>query len=96
MLLRRGALVFAAVVLGSLGFAGVASAATYTVNDTHDFAQSPTAASGSCTSTASTCTLRAAVQASNQNGGSNTINVPAGTYNLTNTTNPGTTPCSAR
>ena len=97
MLLRRGALALAVVVLGSLGFAGVASAATFTVNDSRDLAQSPTASSGSCTSTASTCTLRAAIMAANQNGGSNTINVPAGTYNVSNsstTTGSGYTECA--
>ena len=88
MLRRRGFLA-AATVIASLGFASAASAATYNVNDTRDFPQSTTAASGACVSTASTCTLRAAIQASNENGGSNTINVAAGTYNLSNTSSTG-------
>ena len=83
MRLRRRSLLFAATALASLGLASTASAATFTVNDSRDLPQSTSASAGSCVSTASTCTLRAAVQAANENGGSNTINVPAGTYNLT-------------
>ena len=84
MVPRRGFLV-AATAIASLGFASAASAATYTVNDTRDLPQSTTASAGQCVSTASpaTCTLRAAIQAANENGGANTINVPAGTYGLT-------------
>ena len=90
VLLRRRGLLVAVVASASLGFASAASAATYTVNDQRDLPQSPTAASGSCISTGSTCTLRAAVEAANQNGGSSTINVPAGTYPLSSAgeTNP--------
>ena len=75
---RPGVVLATGVTL--LGFASVANAATFTVNDTRDLAQSGSASSGACVSTASTCTLRTAIQAANQNGGSNTINLPAGTY----------------
>ena len=96
MLWRRGAVLLAVAVLGSLIFAGVAGAATYTVNDQRDLPQSATASPGSCTSTASpaTCTLRAAIQAANETGGSNTINVPAGTYPITNASSNGSSTCS--
>ena len=97
LMLRRRGLLVAATVVASLGFASAASAATYTVNDTRDFPQKPTAPAGSCTSTAGTCTLRAAVMASNENGGSNTINLPAGTYlvnNSSSTTGSGYTECA--
>ena len=86
-LLRGRTLTILAVVgLWVVGSAAAASAATFTVNDTRDLAQSGTAAPGTCVSTASTCTVRAAFQAANQNGGSNTINVPAGTYPINSTT----------
>ena len=73
-------------VLGCLASAAAAGAATYNVNDTRDLAQSSTASPGTCVSTAQTCTLRAAVQAANQSGGSNTVNLPAGTYPIDSST----------
>ena len=88
---RRG-LIVAAIAFASLGFASAAGAATYTVNDNRDLAQSSTAASGACVSTASTCTLRTAIQAANENGGSNTINVPAGTYPISSSNSGSTNP----
>ncbi len=67
------ALVTTAVV--ALMGAGVASAATYTVNTTTDSA-TPCSSSGSCS-------LRGAVIAADSAGGSSTIDVPAGLYKLT-------------
>ena len=89
---RRG-LVAVATACASLGFVSAASAATYTVNDTRDLAQSGTASSGACVSTASTCTLRAAITASNQNGGPSSISLPAGTYPINSSTST-TTGCT--
>jgi uncharacterized repeat protein (TIGR01451 family) len=95
MLSRRALVLLAATTLGVLGMTGVAAAATYNVNDPGDYAQ----ASGhtDCYSThGGTCTLRAAVQSANEQGGANTINLPANTYPLTqgslevNTPNGGT------
>ena len=78
---RRRVLPLVVVALASLASAGAASAATYTVNDTRDLTQSTAgAAAGTCVSTGSTCTLRSAVEAANENGGASTINLPAGTY----------------
>jgi uncharacterized repeat protein (TIGR01451 family)/CSLREA domain-containing protein len=56
-----------------------ASAATFTVNSTSDAALG----TPSSTTCPSTCTLREAVQAADNAGGSDTINLPAGTYTLT-------------
>ena len=95
VLARRGLLVVAATLLLSAALASAASAASYTVNDTRDLAQSSTAAPGSCVSTASTCTLRAAVQAANQNGGASTINLPAGTYPIDTGTSASSAPTVA-
>lgn len=82
MLSRRAWLVLVVAALGMLGSAGVASAATYTVNDQSDAPlASPT--NKSCQTATGTCTLRAAVQASDNNGGPNTIVLPAGDYKLT-------------
>ena len=91
---RRKVLLVGVTAVAALGCASAASAATYTVNDTRDFPQSTTAASGACVSTAGTCTLRTAFQASNENGGSNTINVPAGTYPITNASDNDTGQCN--
>lgn len=83
MLSRRVGTLLAATALGVLGSAGVASAATFTVNDTTD-APLATSTSTACSSThGGTCTLRAAVQAADNTGGANTIVVPAGTYTYT-------------
>src|SRR5690242_8835868 len=67
--------VLAAVVLVFVCATGDALAANYTVTTTSD------AVDGGCT--AGTCTLRDAVLAANAAGGSSTITLPAGTYNLT-------------
>jgi hypothetical protein len=76
-----------------LGLASNASAATYTVTDSADAALS-SPASTSCASTdGGKCTLRAAVQAADNAGGSNTISIPAGTYKLV-VAPTGTTPAS--
>jgi hypothetical protein len=77
----RGA---AIVVSGLLCFAGAqaAQAEVFVVNSTADV---PVAKLGEhvCVSTADTCTLRAAVQEADIDGGTNTIIVPAGHYKLT-------------
>ena len=64
-----------------------AGSKTFTVNATHD-APLATGASTTCKANTATglCTLRAAVEASDNNQGHvNTINLPAGTYLLTGT-----------
>ena len=92
MLRRRGSLALAVALLGSLVLAGVASAATYNVTDTRDLTQSGAgAAAGTCVSTASTCTLRAAIEAANENGGASTINLGPGTYPINSSTGQGAT-----
>jgi hypothetical protein len=79
----RGA---AVVVSGVLCFAGAgaqaAHAEVFVVNSTADL---PVAKLGEhiCISTADTCTLRAAVQEADIDGGANKIIVPAGYYRLT-------------
>jgi CSLREA domain-containing protein/uncharacterized repeat protein (TIGR01451 family) len=72
---RRRLLVWVLMVLGGLGFAGSASASTFTVTTTAD------SNDGSCTT--SKCSLRDAVVAADHAGGSSTIDVPAGVYKLT-------------
>jgi hypothetical protein len=72
----------AMIAIGALGLAGAADAASFTVDSTRD---APLAVSSSttCASTQEgTCTLRAAVQAADNSGGSNTISLPAGQYKL--------------
>lgn len=70
------------VVLGlgvALGVPGrVAEAATYVVDTTSD-----NAGLTACTASPGDCSLRGAIIAANAAGGSDTITVPAGTYNLT-------------
>jgi uncharacterized repeat protein (TIGR01451 family) len=61
------------------GSTAMASAATFTVSSPTDAALSNPAS----TSCPATCTLREAVQASDNVGGANTITVPAGSYKLT-------------
>jgi CSLREA domain-containing protein len=74
------------VVAGALCFAGAgaqaAHAATFAVNSTAD---QPDANAGDhlCITDAATCTLRAAVQEANADGGANTILIPHGRYRLT-------------
>jgi CSLREA domain-containing protein len=74
------------VVAGTLCFAGAgaqaAQAATFVVNSTAD---QPDANPGDhmCTTDAAACTLRAAVQEANADGGANTILIPRGRFRLT-------------
>jgi CSLREA domain-containing protein len=76
----------ALVLAGALCFAGAsaqaAHAATFVVNSTAD---QPDANPGDhmCNTDAATCTLRAAVQEANADGGANTILIPGGRYRLT-------------
>jgi len=71
-----------AVTALALALPGTASAATFAVNTTAD-----TTTPGGCT-TDPVCSLRDAVTAANAlGGGGATINVPAGTYTLTSSTN---------
>jgi CSLREA domain-containing protein len=78
----RGA---AVVLAGALCFAGAgaqaAHAADFVVNSTADL---PDAKPGDhlCVTAATTCTLRAATQEANADGGANTISVPRGYYRL--------------
>lgn len=72
---RRLPLALLGSTILALAGAGAASAATYTVNTTTDSA-TPCTGSGSCS-------LRGAVIAADNAGGSSTINVPAGLYKLT-------------
>ena len=65
--------------------APITPTATITVNTTTDSARLPI--SGQCNGVSGDCSLREAVLKSNATAGSNQINVPAGTYNLT-VTNP--------
>src|SRR5947208_14427054 len=80
---RLGALLTAAAWLMSGVAPAWGVAQTYNVNSTADLANSsPT--SKVCATATGACTLRAAIQASNANtSGTNTINLPAGTYRLT-------------
>lgn len=85
MLWSRVRVLLAVCVLGVFGMAGVARAATFTVNDQNDASLTPST-SNTCQSTdpgPHNCTLRAAVQAADNNGGANTITLPSGTYTLT-------------
>lgn len=70
------------VPLAFLALTGVASAASFSVNEATD---SPLANSAgtTCASATGGCTLRAAVQAADNAGGSSTITLPAGDYKLT-------------
>lgn len=81
------------LLLLALTFSLSVQAATFTVNSTADV-QDANLGNGICETAVGNgiCTLRAAIQEANVLGGVNTINVPAGTYNLTianlSTTNP--------
>ncbi len=63
--------------------ASAASAAMFTVNDPNDFPLSGTAGSACSSTDGGSCTLRAAVQAADKTGGTNTITLPTGDYKLT-------------
>ena len=62
-------------------FAVPLHAATFTVNTMADTADA-LPGNGSCADSLGACSLRAAVMEANASGGSDTISVPAGTYNL--------------
>ncbi len=82
-MLRGRALLIVAAAVALLATPGVASAASYTVNDTGDFPLANPAGT-SCVSThGGSCTLRAAVQAADNSGGASSITLPAGTCTLT-------------
>jgi len=72
----------AASLLVALVSAGAAQAASFTVNDANDAALSNPAGTACVSTNSGGCTLRAAVQAADNTGGSNTITLPAGTFTL--------------
>ncbi len=77
------ALVGAAFLLGG-GVAAWGAVQTFVVNSTADVANSsPTSKVCATAGTNPVCTLRAAIQASNANSGTDTISLPAGVYTLT-------------
>ena len=76
---RRGALAFVAALLLTLAFATQASAATYTVNTTDDTSDAGTG-DGVCADGAAKCSLRAAIEESNDNETADVITLPAGRY----------------
>jgi CSLREA domain-containing protein len=79
---RIGLLLAVAWLLGLLGPATPARAATFTVTDVTDAPQA-SGFTGQCVSTLGTCTLRAALQAATDVGGANEVHVQvAGTYLL--------------
>lgn len=77
--LVRGTTVVVTTLLGLAG-APSALAATFDVNSTADAALGGAV---TCAGAGSECTLRAAIQAADAAGGTNTITLPAGTYTLT-------------
>lgn len=77
--LVRGTTVVVTTLLGLAG-APSALAASFDVNSTADAALGGAV---TCAGAGSECTLRAAVQAADAAGGTNTITLPAGTYTLT-------------
>ncbi|HXA28126.1 MAG TPA: putative Ig domain-containing protein [Candidatus Angelobacter sp.] len=68
-------------LFGVLSHTLVANATNFTVDTTLDLHVTPS--NSTTCNTAGTCSLRAAIEASNNAGGTNTITVPSGTYNLT-------------
>src|SRR4051812_44147113 len=89
MTFRRNSLAFLAVLMACAFAAGPAQAASFTVNDTRDLVDL-TPGDGICDAdetAAVACTLRAAVQETNglnDIAPSHTINLPAGTYSISN------------
>jgi predicted outer membrane repeat protein len=83
VLVRRAVLLLAVSALGVLAWGGVASAASFTVNDPTDAALATSTDTNCASTNGGSCTLRAAVQAADNSGDSSTITVPAGTYKLT-------------
>jgi CSLREA domain-containing protein len=80
----------AVLALSFMVSVGSVRAATFTVNSTTDDA--PASADGDCETVytlggPSLCTLREAIQEANSTAGPDVINVPAGTYQLTNARN---------
>ncbi len=70
-------------VVVSLVCVSGASAASFTVGDTTDAGLGNPNGTACVSSDGGGCTLRAAVQAADNTGGTNTITLPAGTYKLT-------------
>jgi len=81
--LFRALLAPAAFLAASLALTSAASAATYTVNDPTDAALASPSNTACVSTHGGTCTLRAAVQAADNAGGSDAITVPAGEFKLT-------------
>src|SRR3989475_6758521 len=79
---RLGAPLIAAAWLMGGGVPAWGAVMTYNVNSTADLPNS-TSSSKMCATATGVCTLRAAIQASNANAGTDTIVLPAGTYTLT-------------
>ncbi len=85
--LRIISLVLAALLIGSLIFSldpskPAIAAGPFSVNTTNDTHDANTG-DGICADVNGACSLRAALEQANASGGSTTINLPAGTYNLT-------------
>jgi uncharacterized repeat protein (TIGR01451 family) len=79
----RRSMAVAATLAGTLAVTGVASAATFTVNDPSDAALASPVSTSCASTNGGSCTLRAAVQAADNAGGSSQITLPAGVYKLT-------------
>lgn len=76
---RRFFAVSLASILLMLASAPIASAATFTVNSSDDFSDA-NPGDGACATGTGNCTLRAAIEESNALPGSDTVNLPPGTY----------------
>ena len=78
------AMTAAIAVPGMLAFSQPSSASTtFTVNDTTDAALSNPAGTSCSSTNGGSCTLRAAIQATDNSGGSGTIALPSGVFKLT-------------
>src|SRR5260221_9554250 len=75
------AVITAALLASALGAASSADAATFTVNTTADTPDA-SAGNGVCSDSGGNCSLRAAVMETNALAGTDTINLPAGTFTL--------------
>lgn len=86
--IRRYILVLAVGLVGTIvPAASVAHAAptpTFTVNSTADLPDA-NPGNGTCATSGGVCTLRAAIQEANEDSGSTTITLPAGTYAISST-----------
>jgi CSLREA domain-containing protein len=78
----KGLFELAAFVVVLLAMAGIADAATFTINSTRDEVDGRPG-DGKCLTVSGTCTLRAAIMEANALGGSSTITIPTGDYVLT-------------